>query len=70
LNKVFNDKKKKKDQLGNQAVRTIELADPKDEVVQVDNFTLPVSNSHVLAYVTQNGGFHLHDVRARSNILS
>ena len=31
---------------------------------------LPVSNSFVLAYITQNGGFYLHDVRARSNILS
>jgi hypothetical protein len=40
-------------------LRTIELEDKHDEVTQVTNFTLPISDSHVLAYVTQNGGFYL-----------
>lgn len=39
--------------------RTIKLEDPKDEAIQVTNFTLPISDSHVLAYTTQNGGFYL-----------
>ena len=30
---------------------------------------MPISNSQVLAYVTQNGGFYMHDIRAKSNIL-
>ena len=41
----------------------------EEEVTQVSNFMLPISNQHVIAYITHNGGFHLHDVRSRANIL-
>ena len=33
-------------------LRTINLEGSYDEVTQVNNFTLPISNCHVLAYVT------------------
>ena len=35
-----------------QPLRTIELEDRNDEVTQVTNFTMPISDSHVLAYTT------------------